>query len=296
MGMSNLKLQYICSINSNFETIYCISIFPSGNIISISDNSIKIYSPSFKIIQNIPNAFVKGRYVSIKDEKNFVTCSWKNIEIWIKKENENKFSLKNIIKNAHKIMISKIIYCSNGNIISCSYDKTIKIWEEILNNEYQSITILTHLNAVCSIMLLEDKNYLVSSGEDGNYLWNFNNFENKFSFFGTLGQYSNQLQRFDDNKFITGGINNNFIIVKINYIVYFENIYEFSSSYVIEDKGIFLISSYNMIKVYNINDYNCIQDIKYAHNGKIYGFVQLRKGIIASYGEDNIINIWYVNS
>ena len=187
MGMSNLKLQYICSINSNFETIYCISIFPSGNIISISDNSIKIYSPSFKIIQNIPNAFVKGRYVSIKDEKNFVTCSWKNIEIWIKKENENKFSLKNIIKNAHKIMILKIIYCSNGNIISCSYDKTIKIWEEILNNEYQSITILTHLNAVCSIMLLEDKNYLISSGEDGNYLWNFNNFENKFSFFGTLG-------------------------------------------------------------------------------------------------------------
>ena len=84
------------------------------------------------------------------------------------------------------------------------------------------------------------------------------------------------------------------IIVKINYIMYLENIYEFSNNYVIEDKGIFLISSYNMIKVYN--DYNWIQDIKYTHNGKIYGFVQLRKGIIASYGEDNIINIWYVNS
>ena len=193
-------------------------------------------------------------------------------------------------------MISKIIYCSNGNIISCSYDKTIKIWEEILNNEYQSITILTHLNAVCSIMLLEDKNYLISSGEDGNYLWNFNNFENKFSFFGTLGQYSNQLQRFDKNRFITGGINDIFIIVNINYTVYFENIYEFTSCIVIEDKGIFLISSYNMIKVYNINDYKCIQNIKCAHNGKINGFVQLRKGIIASYGEDNIINIWYINN
>ena len=83
--------------------------------------------------------------------------------------------------------------------------------------------------------------------------------------------------------------------MNINYVVYFENIYEFSSSYVIEDKGIFLISSNNMIKVYNINDYTCIQDIKYAHNGKIYGFVQLRKGIIASYGEDNVINIWYIN-
>ena len=294
MGLSTLKLQYICSIKSNFETIYCISIFPSGNIISISDSSIKIYSPSFNIIQNIPNAFVKGRYVCIIDENNFVTCSSKNIEIWIKKE--NKFSLKNIIKNAHNIMISKIIYCLNGNIISCSYDKTIKIWEEVLNNKYQSITTLTHLNSVSSIILLEDKNYLVSSGEDGNYLWNLNNFEKKFQFFGTLGQYSNQLQRFDKNRFITAGINNIFIIVNINYVVYFENIYEFSSSYVIEDKGIFLISSNNMIKVYNINDYTCIQDIKYAHNGKIYGFVQLRKGIIASYGEDNVINIWYINN
>ena len=294
MGLSTLKLQYICSIKSNFETIYCISIFPSGNIISISDSSIKIYSPSFNIIQIIPNAFVKGRYVCIIDENNFVTCSSKNIEIWIKKE--NKFSLKNIIKNAHNIMISKIIYCLNGNIISCSYDKTIKIWEEVLNNKYQSITTLTHLNSVSSIILLEDKNYLVSSGEDGNYLWNLNNFEKKFQFFGTLGQYSNQLQRFDKNRFITAGINNIFIIVNINYVVYFENIYEFSSSYVIEDKGIFLISSNNMIKVYNINDYTCIQDIKYAHNGKIYGFVQLRKGIIASYGEDNVINIWYINN
>ena len=294
MGLSTLKLQYICSIKSNFETIYCISIFPSGNIISISDSSIKIYSPSFNIIQIIPNAFVKGRYVCIIDENNFVTCSSKNIEIWIKKE--NKFSLKNIIKNAHNIMISKIIYFLNGNIISCSYDKTIKIWEEVLNNKYQSITTLTHLNSVSSIILLEDKNYLVSSGEDGNYLWNLNNFEKKFQFFGTLGQYSNQLQRFDKNRFITAGINNIFIIVNINYVVYFENIYEFSSSYVIEDKGIFLISSNNMIKVYNINDYTCIQDIKYAHNGKIYGFVQLRKGIIASYGEDNVINIWYINN
>ena len=80
-------------------------------------------------------------------------------------------------------MISKIIYCLNGNIISCSYDKTIKIWEEIINNKYQSITILNHLESISSIMLLEDKNYLISSGQDGNYLWNLNNFEKKYQFF-----------------------------------------------------------------------------------------------------------------
>ena len=79
-------------------------------------------------------------------------------------------------------MISKIIYYSNDNIISYSYDKTIKIWKEILNNKYQSIIILTNLNVVCSIILLKDKNYLISSWEDGNYLWNLNHFENKFCF------------------------------------------------------------------------------------------------------------------
>jgi WD40 repeat protein len=39
------------------------------------------------------------------------------------------------------------MFLPNNNFISCSSDKTIKIWEEIEKNiKYQNSTILTHAN------------------------------------------------------------------------------------------------------------------------------------------------------
>ena len=88
-------------IQPHYDTVHSISIFPSGNIISVSyDKSIKIYDSKFNNLQEIPNAhdnFIN--YVYIKDEYNFVTCSWdNNIKTWIKiikKKNkkQKKFNL-----------------------------------------------------------------------------------------------------------------------------------------------------------------------------------------------------------
>ena len=167
--ISQLKL--IKSINVN-NFVYSISIFPSGNIISVSsDQSIKIFDINYNLIQNITNAHNNCIiYVDVKDENNFVTCSWdKNIKTWIK--NKNRFIINKIIKNAHKDGINKVIYYLNENLISCSHDNTIKIWEKIKNN-YQLITILNHSYWVFSILLLKNKNILISSGLDGTKLWN----------------------------------------------------------------------------------------------------------------------------
>ena len=68
----------------------------------------------------------------------------------------------------------KVIYYSNKNLISCSKDNKIKIWKENNNNNYDNIKILTHSKKVCSILLLEDKNILISSGNDGTKFWNLN--------------------------------------------------------------------------------------------------------------------------
>ena len=51
----------------------------------------------------------------------------------------------------------KVIYCLNGNLISCSWDNKIKIWKENNNNNYDNIKILTHSDNINSILLLEDK-------------------------------------------------------------------------------------------------------------------------------------------
>ena len=104
---------------------------------------------------------------NIKDENNFVTCSNdKNIKTWSKKENQ--FEINQIIENAHNQIIRKVIYYLDNKLLSCSYDTTIKIWEE-KNNNYQNIFTLNHSKEVFSILLLKDKNILVSSGNDMNF-------------------------------------------------------------------------------------------------------------------------------
>ena len=75
-------------------------------------------------------------YIEVKDENNFITCpGYKSIKFWIKKE--NKFIINKIIKNIHEEEVRKVIYYLNENLISCSYDNTIKIWKINNNNNFE---------------------------------------------------------------------------------------------------------------------------------------------------------------
>ena len=69
--------------------------------------------------------------------------------------------------------MNKVIYNSKGNVISCSNDGLIKIWE-LNNKEYIKIKTLNHTNIDNSILLLEDKNILISS-DNGIKFWNLTN-------------------------------------------------------------------------------------------------------------------------
>ncbi len=85
----SLVINHIKSINIHDDWVRSISLFPSGNIISVSnDKSIKIYNMDFNIIQIILNGHEKGiLYVHIINENNFITCSKdKSIKFWIKKK------------------------------------------------------------------------------------------------------------------------------------------------------------------------------------------------------------------
>ena len=69
----------------------------------------------------------------------------------------------------------------NKNLISCSLDKTIKIWEKNKYN-YQNIITLTDEGGIHSILWLEDKNILISCGEQGVKFWNLNQYEFTINF------------------------------------------------------------------------------------------------------------------
>ena len=297
-----MKIKKIKSIKAHKDIITSISFFPiSENIISVGfgiDKSIKIWDKNFNLIQKIKNAHDSSiSDIDIKDENNFATSCWKSIiKIWNKNEKDNKFYLKEII-NAHlnNTWISKIIFKLNGTLISCGEDKTVRIWEEN-NNKYQCVTILTHNKILYSILLLEDKNILVSSGLDGTIFWDFKFF--KFiSFFDAISWGNHSLKRINDDKIIVGGKKDH--IMKIISISEKKVIYSINNTFdcygicVIFEKGIFFTvgKSYN-IRVYDCNKYDFIEEIKNAHTNEICGMIQLKNKLIVSFSYDNYINVW----
>jgi len=296
LNINNINLKKIKTINAHNHCIYSISLFPSGNFVSVSgDKTIKIWDENFQIIQIIKKAHDYSIiYVKVKNENNFLTCSFENcIKFW-NKEKENNFILKYIINKAHNDIINEIIFFSNGNFISCSSDKSLKLWEEIEKNKYQINTILTHSNWIKAILYLEDKNILISSARDGTKFWNINNYEcikyineNESTSCGTLCRIN------EDNIFVGG-----YFIIKIISIKDLKIIKKIKNKFwchglcFIKNISIIINAGNKDIRIYNSNNLQLIQCINNAHKDNINGLCILNNGNIISYSYDETINVW----
>ena len=230
-----------------------------------------------------------------------MTCSSdKSIKLWIKKG--IKFVINKTLNNCHEQLIVKVIYLDNS-IISCSWDNTIKIWIED-NNTYNNIIILSLFNKISSILYLNDKNILISSGFDGTKFWNLNkkqiNYNNIYlikHFEETWCGWYDSICRIDEDRIIIQGNNQNSLkIISIsNKIIIKEIINPFQCNGItlIEDKGIFLVGGLSKdIRIYQNDNYECVQIIKNAHDDDIFGFVELKDKSIVSYSRDKKIKLW----
>ena len=277
-------------------------MFPLGNIILSFDKSINIYDINYNVIQkleNIHNSIITD--ISLKDENNFATCSQdKNIKTWIKKD--NKFIINKIIEKAHKDWITNIIYYLENRIISSSYDKKIKIWIE---DEfcYKNEKIINNENYIFSLLLFQEKNILISSNDDEIKFWNIKNYNCISEIKGSGSISKNSLKKIDNDRFIVGNKTIKIISISEKKIIK-EIITDYYKKYnymhgilfgicVIQEKGIFLVTeNIKDIKVYDFNNYKCIQTINNAHNKQIYGLIELIDGSIISYSEDMKVKIW----
>ena len=294
---SNFKL--IKFINVHDDRINSISVFPLGNIISVSrDKSIKIFVQQYYILQTIENAHNENiTFVDIKDDNNFVTCSWdKSIKTWIR--NEKLFKLNKTIINAHNYSLNKVIYYSNNNLISCSNNRDIKIWKEN-NNEYQLISTLEHSNVVNSILLLDDKNILISSGMDGTKFWNCKKEElNNITLIKLFEEVKcncwNGLCRINENKIAIG--ENVLHVISlleqkiINEIKIPFGCYGINS---IKDNEIFVVvGDCGDIMFYKSENCENFHIIKNAHTKSILGVAVINNILVATYSFDKYIKIW----
>ena len=293
----NILFENIKTIKTSEKDIRSMSIFPSGNLLSISGtNSIKIYDLNFNLLQNI---IPKNRewicYSDIKDENNFLVSSDKNIVLYTK--NEGKFTINKIIKTNHKNIVLKVSFLPNGNIISASVDNTIKIYEEKDDKEYQNVITIVNLKIIRSFMLLEDKKILVTSGDDGTKFWNYNNYEEIYSFNNVICGFWNSIIRIDDNKILIGGKSSfNIILLNKKKIIEIQNKFYCNGICYIKNKDILIVVGGIDIKIYNNKNYQClrsIQDISITSNN---GVIQLKNGLIVTYTAIGIIKIWEIKN
>ena len=212
---------------------------------------------------------------------------------------ENTFSLYQMIENSHCYWVSKIIYCSNGNLISGGGDQVIKIWKKNKENLFENIQNIIELYNINKIYFLEDKNLLISGGSFGTTLRDVSDF-NQIKILKHFNRItSNNFCRINNNKVILENELSNEIfvisIIDMNIIKQIKNNFRPHGIIFIKNKEIILIGgelNTHDIKIYNINNYECIQTINMAHNYIILDFIELKNGMIASFSYDSKAKIW----
>ena len=292
------KFQFlkINSFKGHNDTITSISIFPSGNLITVSrDKSVKIWDYDFNLIQLIKQAHNGSILdVSIKDDNNFITCST-YIKTWIKKE--NIFILNETINNIDYDIIKKIIYLPNKQIISCSYENII-IWEKNRKKKYQFVTII-NLNNIESILLIENENLLLFSGWVGTGFLKRNTYQ-LINFIQDAKSYCKDgMQKLDNDRIIIGeGSKIKIISISKQRIIKIIKDIDCKIICVLNDKNIFLTGGYEIgkyykdITVFRNDNYKLIHIIRGVHEDEIYGIVYLKNGKFVSFSEDETLKIW----
>ena len=194
------------------------------------------------------------------------------------------------------------MYTSKGNLISSAGDGKIKIWE-LNNREYKNIKTFNHSYDVYSILLLEDKNILISSG-NGIKIWDLNNENTPLKTFDNIhSSWTNSLERIDEDKIIVCNVYS-LIIISISKLEIIKEItinYYCLSIKSIKNKGLLLVGAfipdgfndYINMYVYRSDNYELIQTIEKVHSYQVTGFLEINSHLIYSYSHfDNNVKKW----
>ena len=226
--ISNIYLENTIKINT--QSIYCLLILNDGRICSASnDSKINILNKFTYETEITIDIFQNGiYYISQLKNLNLICCSEKIIKI-IKILDKNKKSnklfevIQTLSKHSNKIW--KVIELSDNNLISCSSDKTIIIWEN--NNNFYKFKYFIPIIADSVRSIIETKI---------NEIAYTSFYEQKLYFYNTKTR--NQIKIL--TKIFSSGWNNDIFYYNENYIFVGGNL----NIYLINIKKYIIINSF----------------------------------------------------
>ena len=233
---------------------YCYLDNKNYNILKIKD----INDKKFKLKINDENSNSEINYIMELSDGRLLICYLdyliKIIKIDFIKKN---YEFTNILKG-HSNLISKVIELKNGNLCSCSFDGSIKLWKKNNDNlyEFEMDLQLVKEGKFYSLLEINEKIFSLLNYNNQNFLFimDLNKKEVNIKILENINLKRENLIKLDDNNLIIGGYNVIYIYdinkkeeIKIdcNYII--------CSLYLLKDKGIlFGDNNGNLVKIKSI--------------------------------------------
>ena len=250
--IQNLNSNKSQTLEKHTNIVNQIILLKDGRIASSSDDkSILIYNKemdkdelTIKLDDKVLNI--------MQSNDGYIFASLESGSISIIKLNTlNSYQLIQSVKE-HQESVNKIIQIKDGRFISCSNDKTIKIWE--FSNEKLILNkTLNEDNEINSIIEYKENEIISTPYGNGSIIfWDINKPENKKSPPVECYGLWNNIQKINDHNVIIGGE---------KYIYLFQNVI------IGGEKYIYLFQNYDLIKKIEINS-GCYS-ICYLSNGNI---------------------------
>ena len=218
---------------------------------------------------------------------------------------EDKYKLEQKLQG-HSNYVLNVIEIRENELISVSYDKTMKKWEIKDDNKYECTKTITfqNSNSYCNILKLNENEFVTSAREDKCLkFWNSNDYSNISTINNIEVEWTYRtLCMIDKDLLGVGGKNSKgFYLIKISTYQIIKNILGPQIIYSIYEcfDGLFLCSiinengNHSLVKYkYDNQDLKKIIEKEKAHENYIYTCVELNDGTVASGGSDNLIKLW----
>jgi len=159
--MKNIK-----TLNNKKGEIYCLKALDDGRLATGDSNSNLIIYNKEKFIPEIiiqNNLSYLLNFTQLKNKN--IACSFRNdytLKI-IKIKNNNEYEDIQIIKNAHKDWINKIIELKNENLITFSDDYSFKMWKLNDNDKYEKINEFKDKNRLSDGLEIKENEIILYS-------------------------------------------------------------------------------------------------------------------------------------
>ena len=297
------NINNILTLNTHSSFITILKKLSDNRLLSSSiDSVIIIYNElTFK-----PEIYIKEHkntiyYIELLKKKNFIASCSKDLTIKIFEIFKFTYKLIHTLL-AHTESIFKVIELHNENLLSCSYDKTLKLWEKKENNYFNKNLI----NNNFAFNIIEIKPNIIVYDDVSNMKISFYNLNNNqiiatfnliFVIYFNIG---NRFCLINENILIYFGYNNTIYIIDIN-IYEIKNIITYNDSYIVNSYKInqneILTGDYNgcirhwVYENENIKFLSCKNNI---HLQYICTIVILNSNYILTGSGDKLIKLWEI--